>query len=92
MEEFKRAWIISYNVEPEIVEIKKRTKMQSKIRMADGVETTFANERLFDDKLSCLKDCINRNYMNLASCAKCCSDTIDRIKKQEAQLDAERSK
>ena len=92
MNENKTAWITTFNVEPEMVKVIKKTNMQSKIKMIDGSETTVSNERIFEDKETCLKDCIRRNYKHLQVYAQSCADLMDKIKKQEGRLDAERSK
>lgn len=90
MEEFERAWIVSNDIQPEQVEIIKKTKKESKIKINEEYHKTMPNDLIFDDFNSCLKDCIRKNYRYLQAYAQSCADLMDKIKKQEAKLDAER--
>ena len=92
MEEYKRAWIRSNSVEPEEIKIIKKTKKESRIWVDSANSKTISNELIFESYESCLKNCIMLNYRYLEVASKHCFEMMGKIKKQEAELDAERSK
>lgn len=90
----KRSWIVSMSAEPQAVIVEKKTKKMSAGFYDDSWKHRFrvANDDIFESYEECLKQCIKKNYKSLSVYSKRCADMMDKIKKQEIQLDAERTK
>lgn len=85
----KHVWAITdYSCEPEICELIKQTKKQSKIKQLgiNGIKT-ISNENVYQTFEQCKRVCIRKSYDYLSVHAKSCADMLIKIERLEGMTE-----